>query len=99
MPSYFSRKSHQAWLYLSGGISPENTFQRHWSIINPNGRNAIFSRALFNSSPISFDASGAFGRNPSFTRYSGVTDSAMVSPIASWNPSLALSRNRKGCLS
>ena len=43
---------------------------------------------------MSFDASGARSRKPSFTRYSGVMESAIVSPIASWKPSLALSRKR-----
>ena len=41
---------------------------------------------------MSREASGALSSRPIFTRYSGVTDSAMVSPIASWKPSLALSR-------
>ena len=41
---------------------------------------------------MSRDASGALSSRPIFTRYSGVTDSAIVSPIASWKPSLALSR-------
>ena len=51
-------------LYLSGGISPEKTFQRHWSISSPNGRNAIFSSALFSSRPMSFDVSGRLSSSP-----------------------------------
>ena len=47
---------------------------------------------------MSRDASGALSSSPIFTRYSGVTDSAIVSPIASWKPSFALSRNRTGCV-
>ncbi len=46
---------------------------------------------------MSFVVSGALSRSPSFTRYSGVTESAIVSPTASWKPSLALSRKKKGC--
>ena len=83
-------------MYFSGGIWPEKTFQRHWSITSPNGRKAIFSSALSRSKPMSFDVSGAFSRRPSFTRYSGVTESAIVSPTASWKPSLALSRKKYG---
>ncbi len=48
---------------------------------------------------MSFDVSGALSSRPSLTRYSGVTESAIVSPIASWKPSLALSRKRIGCWS
>jgi hypothetical protein len=33
---------------------------------------------------------------PIRTRYSGVTDSAIVAPMAAWNPSLALSLNSGG---
>ena len=51
---------------------------------------------FFNSSPISLDASGDLGSKPSFTRYSGVTDRAMVSPMASWKPSFAPFLNRYG---
>ena len=98
MPWYFRRSSHQASLYFSGGISPEKTFQRHWSITRPKGRKAIFSRARFSSRPMSLEASGALSSRPILTRYSGVTESAMVSPTASWKPSLALSRNEGGCL-
>ena len=42
------------------------------------------------------EESGACGMRPTLTRYSGVTESAMVSPIASWKPSLALSRRIGG---
>ena len=45
---------------------------------------------------MSLDASGAVGIRPTFTRYSGVTESAIVSPIASWKPSFALSRKMGG---
>ena len=83
-------------MYPSGFTSPENTRHRHWSISKPKGRNAIFSMALDISRPMSRDASGALSSRPIFTRYSGVTDSATVSPIASWKPSLALSRNSGG---
>ena len=51
------------------------------------------------SSPRSLEASGARSRSLICIRYSGVTDSAIVSPIASWNPSLALSRKITGCVS
>jgi hypothetical protein len=51
----------------------------------PNGRNEIFSSARDISRPRSRDASGALSIKPILTRYSGVTDRAMVSPIASWN--------------
>ncbi len=51
---------HQVSLYFSGGISPENTFQRHWSISSPKGKKATFSNAVFSSSPMSFEVSGAF---------------------------------------
>ena len=47
---------------------------------------------------MSRDASGALSSRPIFTRYSGVTDSAIVSPIASWKPSLALSRKSERLL-
>ena len=47
---------------------------------------------------MSFDGGGVLSSSPIFCRYSGVTESAMVSPIASWKPSFALSRNRNGCL-
>ena len=46
---------------------------------------------------MSFEASGSASMSPICLRYAGVTDSAMVSPIASWKPSLALSRKRNGC--
>ena len=46
---------------------------------------------------MSRDASGAEARRPIFTRYSGVTDSEIVSPIASWKPSFALPRRMTGC--
>ena len=95
-PWYFSRNCHHASLNFSGVISPENTFHRHWSISRPKGRNATFSSARCSSRPMSFEVSGAFSSSPIFTRYSGVTESAMVSPTASWKPSLALSRNRYG---
>ena len=48
---------------------------------------------------MSFDVSGARSSSPSFTRYSGVTESAIVSPTASWKPSFALSRKSGGCRS
>ena len=62
-----------------------------------NGRNAKRSSAMRRSSPLSCDASGAALRRPIFTRYSGVTDNEIVSPIASWKPSFALSRRMTGC--
>ena len=42
---------------------------------------------------MSFDGGGTFDfdSSPIWVRYSGVTDSAIMSPIASWKPSLALS--------
>ena len=40
---------------------------------------------------------GALSSRPTCTRYCGVTESAMASPIASWKPSLALLRNSSGC--
>ncbi len=46
---------------------------------------------------MSFEGSGTCSIRPIFSRYSGVTESAMVSPMASWKPSLALSRKRNGC--
>ena len=46
-------------------------------------RNAIFSSARCISSPMSFEVSGAWSSSPSFTRYSGVIESAIVSPTAS----------------
>ena len=64
MPWYFSRSSHHVSLYFSGGISPENTFQRHWSITRPKGRNAIFSSALCSSRPMSFEVSGRLVEQP-----------------------------------
>src|SRR5579871_1892567 len=52
-PWYFRLRSHQAALYRSGGISPLNTFHRHWSTRSPNGRNATFSSARARRSPMS----------------------------------------------
>ena len=69
-PWYLRRRSHQASLYLSGGIAPENTPQRHWSTSLPNGRNAIFSLATFICRLISaswLDLAPA-GRRPTFSR-------------------------------
>src|SRR5438477_25961 len=62
----------------------------------PNGRNEILSSARVISRPMSRDVSGALSSSPIRTRYSGVTDSAIVSPIASWKPSFALSRKSTG---
>jgi hypothetical protein len=39
---------------------------------------------------------GVVSRRPTFFRYSGVSERAMTSPIASWKPSFALSRKRTG---
>ena len=68
---------------------PLNTCQRHWSIIKPKGIKAILSNACFNNKPMSFDASGTVSSNPIFCKYLGVIDNAIVSPMASWKPSLA----------
>ena len=64
MPWYFRRSSHHAWLYFSGGISPEKTFQRHWSITSPKGRKAIFSSAWCSSRPMSLEVSGRLVEQP-----------------------------------
>src|SRR5271163_3094307 len=79
IPSYSRRKSHHALLYSDGGIFPENTPQRHLSIISPNGRKATFSRARCSKSPVSADGGGTASINPICFRYSGVTESAIVS--------------------
>ena len=79
-------------------ISPEKTFQRHWSTSRPNGQERDLVERLCSSRPMSFDGVGLRVEEADCFRYAGVTDSAIVSPMASWKPSLALSRKRKGCL-
>ena len=91
------RISHHDALYSEGGVAPEKTSHRHLSTTSPNGRKATFSRALLRSRPMSPLGSVGRSRRPIWTRYSGVTERAIVSPIASWNPSWALSRKRNGC--
>jgi hypothetical protein len=66
---------------LSGGISPENTFQRHWSIIKPIGRNAIFfERAgqqqpgYLQTHPASYRADRSSHHVPGVTDSDGVAD-------------------------
>ena len=46
---------------------------------------------------MSADAGGTASTRPMRFRYSGVIDSAIVSPIASWNAAFALFWNRNGC--
>jgi len=70
--------------------------QRHLSMIRPKGRNATLSRASRSCSAMSAAAGGSCWIRPIVFRYLGVTDSARVSPSASWKPSLAPSRNSGG---
>ncbi len=71
-------------------MEPSNTPQRQRSIIKPNGRNATLLSAmriceLINDSrPVCCSPT-----MPIDCRYLGVIASTMVSPIASWKPSLA----------
>jgi hypothetical protein len=97
-PWYFRRSSHHARLYSFGVISPAKTFHRHWSMRSPNGRKATLSRAWPAAGRCPSKWAARREGNPSWTRYSGVIESAIVSPIASWNPSLALSRKSGGCV-
>ena len=48
---------------------------------------------------MSADGGGTVSSRPICFKYSGVTESAMVSPMASWNPSFALLRKSSGCVS
>ena len=47
---------------------------------------------------MSASAGGSLSARPSVFRYAGVMDSAMESPMASWNPSLAPLLKEKGLL-
>ena len=75
-------------------MSPANTPQRQRSTASANGRNAILSSAMRNSIAVSLAALGKPSNSLIRWRYSGVTDSAIASPIASWKPSFAPFWNR-----
>ena len=62
----------------------------------PKGRKATLSSASRSSSGMSADAGGSLSRSPILTRYDGVTDSAIVSPTASWKPSSLVSLELNG---
>jgi hypothetical protein len=56
-------------------ISPEKTFQRHWSTSRPKGRKATLSSAMLHQQAEVAVASGAPVDQADLLRYSGVTDS------------------------
>ena len=102
-PWYFSLSAPPRRVVVGGRRScPEKTSQRHLSMSRPNGRNATFSSAIFICWLMRACSSGRRERRPRrprLFRYAGVTLSAIVSPMASWKPSLAPCWKRIGSLS
>ncbi|MCY1454587.1 hypothetical protein D9M71_716640 [compost metagenome] len=96
-PWYLAFRSHHALLYWSGVIEPSNTPQRQRSIISPNGRNDTPLRAMrICALMVASRLSCGLSTRPIEFRYCGVIASTMVSPIASWKPSLAPPWNSGG---